>query len=84
MTIALSASNSVGVSAGINPGDIVVTDGTDKLQDGSKVEAHTVGEGGKNAQGAAGQTSQQPNQQGQAGQQQNQPTSQPGHKGKKQ
>jgi len=30
--------NVTGISSGLNPGDVVVTDGQDKLQDGSKVE----------------------------------------------
>jgi membrane fusion protein, multidrug efflux system len=40
VTVTLSSSSQVGIGEGIQPGDIVVTDGTDKLQDGSKVEAH--------------------------------------------
>ena len=52
VTIVLSASNQVGISNGIQPGDVVVTDGTDKLQDGSKVEPHTA-TGGTSAQGDA-------------------------------
>jgi membrane fusion protein, multidrug efflux system len=84
VTVALSESNQVGISSGINPGDIVVTDGTDKLQEGSKVETHTAGESGRNAQSSSGQSSQQPSNQGQTGQQQTQPMSPAGHKGKKQ
>jgi membrane fusion protein, multidrug efflux system len=37
VTIAQTTGNSVGLSAGLNPGDIVVIDGLDKLQDGSKI-----------------------------------------------
>jgi multidrug efflux system membrane fusion protein len=37
VTIAQSAGNNVGLSAGVNPGDVVVIDGQDKLQEGSKV-----------------------------------------------
>ncbi|HET8922426.1 MAG TPA: MdtA/MuxA family multidrug efflux RND transporter periplasmic adaptor subunit [Candidatus Acidoferrum sp.] len=37
VTIALTAGNSIGLSAGLNSGDVVVIDGSDKLQDGSKV-----------------------------------------------
>ena len=36
-TIALTTANSVGLSAGLNAGDVVVVDGQDKLQDGSQV-----------------------------------------------
>jgi multidrug efflux system membrane fusion protein len=35
--IAQSTGNSIGLSSGLNPGDVVVIDGQDKLQDGSKV-----------------------------------------------
>jgi multidrug efflux system membrane fusion protein len=37
VTIAQTTGNNVGLSAGLNPGDIVVIDGQDKLQEGSKV-----------------------------------------------
>jgi membrane fusion protein, multidrug efflux system len=37
ITVAQSTGGLVGVSAGLQPGDIVVTDGQDKLQDGTKV-----------------------------------------------
>lgn len=37
VTIAQAAGGSVGVSAGISDGDMVVVDGQDKLQDGSKI-----------------------------------------------
>src|SRR6266851_4531043 len=37
VTIAQTTGNSVGLSAGLNPGDVVVIDGQDKLQDGTKV-----------------------------------------------
>lgn len=92
VTVALSESNLVGVTSGVNPGDVVVTDGTDKLQEGSKIEAHKAGEGGTNAQRSAGQSGaqqgqtgqQEPSQQGLSGQQQRQPMSPASHKGKKQ
>jgi membrane fusion protein, multidrug efflux system len=38
VTIALSSGNLVGISQGIQPGDVVVIDGQDKLQDGSKID----------------------------------------------
>jgi membrane fusion protein, multidrug efflux system len=84
VTVALSESNQVGISSGINPGDIVVTDGTDKLQEGSKVEAHRAGEGAQNAQGRSQQS---PSDQSNPSNQSNQPgqaSPQSGHKGKKQ
>jgi multidrug efflux system membrane fusion protein len=37
VTIAQTTADTVGISAGLNPGDVVVVDGQDKLQDGSKV-----------------------------------------------
>jgi membrane fusion protein, multidrug efflux system len=37
VTIAQVTGNNVGLSAGVNPGEFVVIDGQDKLQDGSKV-----------------------------------------------
>jgi membrane fusion protein, multidrug efflux system len=43
--IALTQNNISAISSGVSPGDIVVTDGQDKLQAGSKVEPHTQGSG---------------------------------------
>jgi membrane fusion protein, multidrug efflux system len=40
VTVAQSTGGSVGISSGLNAGDIVVIDGQDKLQDGSKVIAN--------------------------------------------
>jgi multidrug efflux system membrane fusion protein len=37
VTIAQTTGNSVGLSAGLHPGDVVVIDGQDKLQDGTKI-----------------------------------------------
>jgi len=42
ITPAQTSANNVGITAGIQPGDVVVIDGQDKLQDGSKVEARTA------------------------------------------
>jgi len=39
VTVAQTTGNSIGVSSGLNSGDVVVIDGQDKLQDGSKVLA---------------------------------------------
>jgi multidrug efflux system membrane fusion protein len=44
VTIAFSEGNVTAVSSGINPGDVVVTDGQDKLQPGTKVEIRGNGE----------------------------------------
>ncbi len=38
ITVAETNGNVTGISAGLNPGDVVVTDGQDKLQDGTKVD----------------------------------------------
>jgi multidrug efflux system membrane fusion protein len=38
IALAESNGNITGVASGLNPGDVVVTDGQDKLQEGSKVE----------------------------------------------
>jgi multidrug efflux system membrane fusion protein len=37
VTIAQSTNENAGLSSGVNPGDTVVIDGQDKLQDGSQV-----------------------------------------------
>jgi multidrug efflux system membrane fusion protein len=50
VTIAQTTADSVGLSAGLNPGDLVVVDGQDKLQDGSKVNPTQA----SNTQNAAG------------------------------
>jgi multidrug efflux system membrane fusion protein len=42
VTIAQTTGNSVGLSAGLNPGDMVVIDGQDKLQDGTKINPSTA------------------------------------------
>lgn len=43
VTIAQTTGNSVGLSAGLNPGDLVVIDGQDKLQDGTKINPSQPG-----------------------------------------
>lgn len=43
VTIAQTTGNSIGLSGGLNAGDIVVIDGQDKLQDGSKVTPTMAG-----------------------------------------
>ncbi len=54
VAIALTAGNSVGLSTGLNPGDVVVIDGQDKLQDDSKVApTHGGGNPGSGRAGAA-------------------------------
>jgi multidrug efflux system membrane fusion protein len=50
VTIAQTTGDSVGLSAGLNAGDVVVIDGQDKLQDGTKINPSTSPTG--NAGGA--------------------------------
>ena len=57
VTITQSTADSVGLSAGVNPGDSVVVDGQDKLQDGSKISPSTPT--APNANGAQQPASQQ-------------------------
>jgi multidrug efflux system membrane fusion protein len=40
VTISITEGNQVGLTAGLKPGDSVVTDGQDKLQEGTKVDSH--------------------------------------------
>src|SRR6266446_436207 len=42
VTIAQTTGDSVGLRAGLNPGDVVVIDGQDKLQDGTKINPSTA------------------------------------------
>jgi multidrug efflux system membrane fusion protein len=51
VTIALTQGNTTAVASGLKPGDTVVTDGQDKLQTGSKIEARSGGPG-NNARGS--------------------------------
>jgi multidrug efflux system membrane fusion protein len=46
VTLAQTTGNNIGISSGINGGDVVVIDGQDKLQDGSKVATSTSPTGG--------------------------------------
>jgi len=43
VTISLTQGNTTVVTSGVNPGDMVVTDGQDKLQTGSKIEPRNRG-----------------------------------------
>ena len=52
VTVSFTQGNFVAISQGINPGDMVVTDGQDKLQPGTKVEIR----GGAGQNGSSGQT----------------------------
>jgi multidrug efflux system membrane fusion protein len=46
VTIAQTTGSNIGISSGLNGGDVVVIDGQDKLQDGSKVLTSTSPTGG--------------------------------------
>lgn len=52
VTVALTTASSVGLSGGINAGDVVVIDGQDKLQDGSKVTPSAAPAGNAGARAA--------------------------------
>ncbi len=85
VTIAQSTDNNVGISAGLNGGDVVVIDGQDKLQDGSKVTTSTSPTGstqGGNGQPATqgGTQSGSPSGNPASGKSGHQPGSQPGGK----
>jgi len=58
VSIAQTTGNSVGLASGLNTGDIVVIDGQDKLQDGSKVNPTMAG--GNNSGGAQATTNAAP------------------------
>jgi membrane fusion protein, multidrug efflux system len=53
VTIALTQGNTTAIASGLKPGDTVVTDGQDKLQTGSKIEARSSAPG-NNARGSDG------------------------------
>jgi membrane fusion protein, multidrug efflux system len=58
VTVSFTQNNVASVASGLNPGDVVVMDGQDKLQPGSKVDPHAGGTGGnRNGQSSAGQSS---------------------------
>jgi multidrug efflux system membrane fusion protein len=64
VTIAQTTGDSVGLSAGLNAGDVVVIDGQDKLQDGTKINPSPAG--GSNGAGRGAPQSGRPSK-GQAG-----------------
>ena len=45
VTVAITEGDSVGISDGLAPGAVVVTDGQDKLQDGSTIDTEDIGSG---------------------------------------
>jgi membrane fusion protein, multidrug efflux system len=60
VAVSISQGNSTAISQGLKPGEVVVTDGQDKLQPGTKVAIRGTGAGGQNGgsgQSNSGQTS---------------------------
>ena len=54
VNVSLSEGLQAAIASGVSPNDVVVTDGQDKLQNGSKVEPHQQpGNGGQSRSGAA-------------------------------
>jgi multidrug efflux system membrane fusion protein len=63
VTVDITEGDQAGLSAGLQPGESVVIDGMDKLQDGSKVDPHAAAPSGNtNASGAPGSAPSTPNQ----------------------
>ncbi|HEY2459563.1 MAG TPA: MdtA/MuxA family multidrug efflux RND transporter periplasmic adaptor subunit [Candidatus Acidoferrum sp.] len=61
VTIAQTTGGDIGLSAGLNPGDVVVIDGQDKLQDGTRVNASMSPNGPTPAGGTNAQNPSAPN-----------------------
>ena len=51
VTVAITQGNIAAVSSGLNPGDVVVTDGQDKLQTGSTIEPRSGSAGNSASDG---------------------------------
>jgi multidrug efflux system membrane fusion protein len=49
VTVSLTQGDTTVITAGLNPGDTVVTDGQDKLQRGSRIEPRATGQSGRHA-----------------------------------
>src|SRR5258707_913990 len=61
VTVAQTTAGVIGISAGLNPGDVVVTDGQDKLQDGTKVTPNQAPASATTNSAAAPSTAPTPN-----------------------
>jgi multidrug efflux system membrane fusion protein len=79
VTIAQATGDNVGLSAGLNGGELVVIDGQDKLQDNSKVNPTTTPTGNANAQKGNGAQPGQNNPSGEAGARRRTENPQQGH-----
>lgn len=55
VTVSFTQNNIASITTGVSPGDIVVIDGQDKLQAGSKVDPHESNGGKRNGQPSAAQ-----------------------------
>lgn len=53
VNIPVTQGNLSEIASGVSPNELVVTDGQDKLQQGSHVEPHTQGSGTQNAEGSS-------------------------------
>jgi multidrug efflux system membrane fusion protein len=63
VTVSFTQNNVASIASGLNPGEVVVMDGQDKLQAGSKVDPHAGGtSGNRNGQPSVGQSSSNQNQ----------------------
>jgi multidrug efflux system membrane fusion protein len=58
VTVSFTQNNVASIASGVAPGDVVVIDGQDKLQAGSKVDPHaSAGGGNRNGQNSSSQSS---------------------------
>ncbi|HJT71269.1 MAG TPA: MdtA/MuxA family multidrug efflux RND transporter periplasmic adaptor subunit [Terriglobales bacterium] len=62
VNVSVTQGNLSAIASGLAPGDSVVTDGQDKLQQGSKVQPHMQGAGASNASNTGGNEEQGQNQ----------------------
>lgn len=60
VTVSFTQNNVASIASGVAPGDVVVVDGQDKLQAGTKVDPHTTGAGGENRNAQSPATQYQP------------------------
>src|SRR6202023_1663805 len=61
VTVSFTQNNVASIASGVAPGDVVVVDGQDKLQAGSKVDPHVSG-GGPNQKAQSPASQSQPSQ----------------------
>ena len=54
VTVAITEGDQAGINSGLQPGEVVVIDGMDKLQDGTKVDAHAPAQSSSTGSGAPG------------------------------